>query len=249
MCHSQRHPIPVNSSNIQEEVRERVLVADYKSEEVEDIEEDKYDESGDEYEVDSQIREQPEDEAAEVVDHTWGHNQDLNFSIDSDQIATTSLPQSQSAKLYATRPFASSTSHPSIVSCCFSFFYIVQSKLIRLSFEFLKIQRYNNILHFQEVELIYELRGHMEQLHQEMSEIRRSIKDCMNMQAKLQKSIKHEVAAALNQSGELGDHAFLNLNIRLLASFYPSKPKTLNLSKHKDGLLYNPLFFYRDTYM
>nr|GMD17528.1 putative E3 ubiquitin ligase [Ipomoea batatas] len=196
MCHSQRHPIPVNSSNMQEEVRERVLVADYKSEEVEDIEEDKYDESGDEYEVDSQIREQPEDEAAEVVDHTWGHNQDLNFSIDSDQIATTSLPQSQSAKLYATRPFASSTSHPSI-----------------------------------EVELIYELRGHMEQLHQEMSEIRRSIKDCMNMQAKLQKSIKHEVAAALNQSGQKSR--------RGSSSKHPSNENCCICSEMKiDSLLY-----------
>ncbi|XP_019198885.1 PREDICTED: uncharacterized protein LOC109192639 [Ipomoea nil] len=122
---------------------QRVVVADYKSEDiVQGGEEDKYDESGDEYEVDSQTQEQPEDEAAEVVDHTWGHN----------LIATTSLPQSQSAKLYSTR-------HPSI-----------------------------------EVELIYELREHMERLHQEMSEIRRSLKDCMNMQAKLQKSIKHEVA-------------------------------------------------------
>lgn len=52
-----------------------------------------------------------------------------------------------------------------------------------------------------EMELIYELRGHMEQLHQEIFEIRRSINSCMNMQMNLQHSIKDEVAAAIIQSG------------------------------------------------
>ncbi|KAF3644454.1 putative zinc finger CCCH domain-containing protein 1-like [Capsicum annuum] len=52
-----------------------------------------------------------------------------------------------------------------------------------------------------EMELIYELRGHMEQLHQEIFEIRRSINSCMNMQMNLQHSIKQEVAAAVTQSG------------------------------------------------
>lgn len=55
------------------------------------------------------------------------------------------------------------------------------------------------------MELIYELRGHMEQLHQEIFEIRRSINSCMNMQMNLQHSIKQEVAAAVTQSGELFD--------------------------------------------
>ncbi|CAN4078534.1 unnamed protein product [Withania somnifera] len=54
-----------------------------------------------------------------------------------------------------------------------------------------------------EMELIYELRGHMEQLHQEIFEIRRSINSCMNMQVKLQHSIKQEVAAAIMQSGPM----------------------------------------------
>lgn len=54
-----------------------------------------------------------------------------------------------------------------------------------------------------EMELIYELRGHMEQLHQEIFEIRRSINSCMNMQVKLQHSIKQEVAAAITQSGPM----------------------------------------------
>ncbi|XP_059285103.1 uncharacterized protein LOC132038448 [Lycium ferocissimum] len=54
-----------------------------------------------------------------------------------------------------------------------------------------------------EMELIYELRGHMEQLHQEIFEIRRSINSCMNMQMKLQSSIKQEVAAAITQSGPM----------------------------------------------
>lgn len=54
-----------------------------------------------------------------------------------------------------------------------------------------------------EMELIYELRGHMEQLHQEIFEIRRSINSCMNMQMKLQHSIKQEIAAAIIQSGPM----------------------------------------------
>nr|GMD26663.1 putative E3 ubiquitin ligase [Ipomoea batatas]GMD97568.1 putative E3 ubiquitin ligase [Ipomoea batatas] len=52
-----------------------------------------------------------------------------------------------------------------------------------------------------EIQLIYELKTHMEQLHQEMFEIRRSLKSCVNMQMKLQRSIKHEVTAVLAQSG------------------------------------------------
>lgn len=45
-----------------------------------------------------------------------------------------------------------------------------------------------------EIDLLYDLKGHMDQLHQELSELRRSIKCCMTMQMKLQRSIKQEVA-------------------------------------------------------
>ncbi|KAF8412625.1 hypothetical protein HHK36_000594 [Tetracentron sinense] len=51
-----------------------------------------------------------------------------------------------------------------------------------------------------EIELIYDLRGHMAQLHQEMSELRKSIESCMDMQVKLQHSIKQEVSAAVCHS-------------------------------------------------
>lgn len=50
-----------------------------------------------------------------------------------------------------------------------------------------------NFLLVKEMELIYDLRGHMEQLYQEMSELRKSIKCCMDMQLMLQQSIKQEV--------------------------------------------------------
>ncbi|KAJ8534856.1 hypothetical protein K7X08_016584 [Anisodus acutangulus] len=53
-----------------------------------------------------------------------------------------------------------------------------------------------------EMKLIYEMRGHMEQLRQEIFEIRRSMKSCMNMQMKLQRSIKQDVAAAISQLGQ-----------------------------------------------
>ncbi|MCL7050804.1 hypothetical protein MKW94_005074 [Papaver nudicaule] len=53
-----------------------------------------------------------------------------------------------------------------------------------------------------EMELIYDLRGHMAQLSQEMSELRKSIKSCMGMQEQLQHSIKKEVSSSVDHSGE-----------------------------------------------
>ncbi|VFQ71927.1 unnamed protein product [Cuscuta campestris] len=53
-----------------------------------------------------------------------------------------------------------------------------------------------------EIQLIYDLKNHMEQLHQEIFQVKRSIKSCMNMQKKLQRSIKHEVSAVLTQPGQ-----------------------------------------------
>ncbi|KAL2493975.1 RING-type domain-containing protein [Forsythia ovata] len=62
------------------------------------------------------------------------------------------------------------------------------------------------------MDLIYDLRGQMEQLRQEMSELRRSIKSCINMQIKFQRSIKQEAAAALSHSDEnpASNHCSLN---------------------------------------
>ncbi|XP_019168874.1 PREDICTED: serine/threonine-protein kinase pakD-like [Ipomoea nil] len=53
-----------------------------------------------------------------------------------------------------------------------------------------------------EMKLIHGLMGHMEQLHQEMSEIRRALISCIDMQVKLQNSIKDEVVSAFNQLGK-----------------------------------------------
>ncbi|XP_076914556.1 uncharacterized protein LOC143573608 [Bidens hawaiensis] len=52
-----------------------------------------------------------------------------------------------------------------------------------------------------EMELIYEMRGHMEQLHHEIMDLRKSIKSCVNMQVKLQYSFKQNVGAAATHSG------------------------------------------------
>ncbi|CAA0823798.1 RING/U-box superfamily protein [Striga hermonthica] len=51
-----------------------------------------------------------------------------------------------------------------------------------------------------DLELIYDLRRHMEQLHREMSELKNSIKCCMDMQIKLQCSIKNEDTKNLHNS-------------------------------------------------
>ncbi|GAA0163970.1 hypothetical protein LIER_19713 [Lithospermum erythrorhizon] len=53
-----------------------------------------------------------------------------------------------------------------------------------------------------EMQLIYELRGHMERLHEEMSEIRKSIKSYMNKQLEFQRSFKHDVVATHSRSGQ-----------------------------------------------
>jgi len=45
----------------------------------------------------------------------------------------------------------------------------------------------------QEMELIYDLRGHMEQLYHEMAELRKTIKGCINMQMELQQTMKQQV--------------------------------------------------------
>ncbi|CDP04101.1 unnamed protein product [Coffea canephora] len=52
-----------------------------------------------------------------------------------------------------------------------------------------------------EMEFIYELRGNMEQLHQEISELRRSVKSCIDMQVKLQESFTRDVTTASCHSG------------------------------------------------
>ncbi|CAJ1975964.1 unnamed protein product [Sphenostylis stenocarpa] len=51
--------------------------------------------------------------------------------------------------------------------------------------------------HSMEMELIYDLKGHMEQLYQEMSALRKIIKGCMDMQVELQQTMKQEVHSGL----------------------------------------------------
>ncbi|XP_043688897.1 uncharacterized protein LOC122639921 [Telopea speciosissima] len=56
-----------------------------------------------------------------------------------------------------------------------------------------------------EMDLISDLRGHMVRLHNEIYELRKSMESCMEMQNKLQHSIKKEVSAAVNRSAHGGD--------------------------------------------
>lgn len=52
----------------------------------------------------------------------------------------------------------------------------------------------NNTLNSQEMELLYDLKGHMEQLQREMSELRKSIQSCVERQMNSQNYLKvHEV--------------------------------------------------------
>lgn len=61
------------------------------------------------------------------------------------------------------------------------------------------VQCTNFVDYLQETELIYDLRGQIEQLHREMFELRKSIQSCVDMQVKLQLSSQPEV-----HPGELG---------------------------------------------
>ncbi|CAI9090709.1 OLC1v1025536C3 [Oldenlandia corymbosa var. corymbosa] len=54
-----------------------------------------------------------------------------------------------------------------------------------------------------EMQFMYEMRGNMEQLHQEISELRRSLKSCISMQMKLQKSMTQDASNSPRHSGRL----------------------------------------------
>ncbi|GLU08584.1 hypothetical protein SLE2022_254900 [Rubroshorea leprosula] len=60
-----------------------------------------------------------------------------------------------------------------------------------------------------EMELICDLRGHMELLHREMAELRKSILSCMDMQMKLQQSFNPEVKSVRGQGKNLPNRALL----------------------------------------
>ncbi|KAM7500423.1 hypothetical protein LguiA_024837 [Lonicera macranthoides] len=106
-----------------------------------------------------------------LLQRSWrSNNRNHEVSDDSDQFASPSLLQS-----------------PSTISNSYSQYSRRRSSVGGGSLQ-------------QEMELVYDLRGHMEQLHQEMSEIRKSIKSCVSMQVKLQRSIKQEVATAVSHS-------------------------------------------------
>ncbi|KAF3450101.1 hypothetical protein FNV43_RR06181 [Rhamnella rubrinervis] len=56
-----------------------------------------------------------------------------------------------------------------------------------------------------EMELICDLRRHMEHLYQEMSELRKSIKSCMDMQMMVHQSIQHDVHNPVRREGKIYD--------------------------------------------
>lgn len=62
---------------------------------------------------------------------------------------------------------------------------------------FMYLSLNTKLLCLQEMELIYDMRGNMEQLYREMSELRKSIQSCMDMQMQLQQSMNQEVLTGL----------------------------------------------------
>lgn len=110
---------------------------------------------------------------------------DNEVGDDSDRAASTSPRQDFPSQTYYhnTRQSSSPRNHPSIVSSTFFCF----------SYSQVSSQMKQLFCKSQEMELICGLRGQMEQLHQEMSELRKSLKSCMDLQMMfMQQSLKQE---------------------------------------------------------
>ena len=52
------------------------------------------------------------------------------------------------------------------------------------------------------MEILYDLRAHMQQLYQEMFELRKHVTICMDAQLTMQDSIKEQVLTTLSQIGK-----------------------------------------------
>lgn len=53
----------------------------------------------------------------------------------------------------------------------------------------------------QDKEALNDFRSEMAQIHQEISELKLMVENCMEWQGKLQQSIKQDILDAINQSG------------------------------------------------
>ncbi|XP_052180676.1 uncharacterized protein LOC127793922 [Diospyros lotus] len=129
-----------------------------------------------EEEPQEQIEEEEEEEEAteSVVEYQYGEVDDNEVSNDSDQ---------EGSSLSHQPPPPSSQSPIGGTQSCNS-----STKHARI-----------------EMELVYDLRAHIELLHQEISELRKTLmNNCLNIQEKLQNSVKQEVAAAVKRSAHGG---------------------------------------------
>ncbi|KAL6502264.1 hypothetical protein OROHE_024857 [Orobanche hederae] len=138
-----------------------------------DEQDDDYSDNFDEYEEDEcLVGEQYSNQFDDYTDiitssppESWPQNQDRESSEYSYHIASPSTQQSSS----------NYCSHES-----------------RQNFSTSQESAYGKIHSTIDIKLTYDLRAQMEKLHQEMSELRKSIKCCMDMQIKLQRSINKE---------------------------------------------------------
>lgn len=60
------------------------------------------------------------------------------------------------------------------------------------------------------MELIFDLRGHMEQLHKEIFDLRKSLHTCMEMQVKLQQFMMREADKCHSREYIFCEHYILN---------------------------------------
>lgn len=154
---------------------------------------------------------------------SWTYR-DQEVSDDSDQVTSESQLTPSQPHSYSNndQPSSFPVNQPSTVSL------FQQCLIFLVKFIVDEITRLN----MQEMELVYDLRGHMQQLQREISELRDSIKCCMEMQLKLQQCINQETL-----SGDLGNSKFCALSLSISPINIVFGSREVGEKKEKEGML------------
>lgn len=116
---------------------------------------------------------------------SWSNQDHNDAAEESDQLCSSSPADSSPGSPFQVQSYnrhntqsPSSINHPSLVCICLNLFseYVI---------DLLQILRKSAL---QEMELIYDLKGQIEQLHCEMAELRKSVLSCADLQMNMHQS-------------------------------------------------------------
>ncbi|XP_041023663.1 altered inheritance of mitochondria protein 44 [Juglans microcarpa x Juglans regia] len=181
MSFLQRHTYPSNSHREEDEEEEEI-----DEEEEEEDEDEEEEEGGEEEEVAEEDRDETEEEEEESVISRDHYREGGGYFDQSSSSLQEPSPSPQWAWTYRDNEVGDNFERITTISPSEHLSSQTQSQNTQQNPS--SIDRNST-----EMDLIYNLRGHMEQLYQEMSELRKSIKSCMDMQMIMQKSMKQEV--------------------------------------------------------